>query len=90
MTNYRESMYAQQFKFYATEKGGPAEFGDQYVPELENVSVAKDVDTIRASIRDVIVNRLKMDPTKRYVAVGNAGDCVIYENDEISQMSDSG
>lgn len=30
------------------------------------------------------------DHTKRYVAVGDAGDSIIYENGEIDMVSDSG
>ena len=80
-------MYSQQFKLYA---GEVAQFGKQYVPELENISV-KPADTITAIMRGV-VKKLDVDVAlpKRFVAVGNCGDCVIYENDTISHVSDSG
>jgi hypothetical protein len=59
-----------------------------YVSELENISV-KPQDSIRTIMRDYL-QKANMDLTERYVAVGNCGDCVIYDNDSIIQVSDSG
>jgi hypothetical protein len=36
------------------------------------------------------VAQFGLDVHGRYVAMGNAGDCVIYDNGNIDQMSDSG
>ena len=77
-------MDKQQFKFHST----PNEIVNGYSPELENIS-AKDSTTIRETMVHYIETR-GLDVTKRYVAVGNCGDCVIYENGSIDQVSDSG
>lgn len=36
------------------------------------------------------IKKYNLDSHGRYVAMGNAGDCVIYDNGVIDQMSDSG
>lgn len=36
------------------------------------------------------ITEFNWDKSKRYVAVGDAGDCVIFENGIIDMVSDSG
>ena len=80
-------MDTQQFKFYPTNYTSELE-NISYSSELENIST-KDADSIRDLMLEFIESR-GLDATKRYVAVGNCGDCVIYENGVISQVADSG
>lgn len=77
-------MDTQQFKLHADH----CSFDKAYVPELENLST-KEKDSIIAIMKEYLLN-CEMDMSRRYVAMGNWGDCVIYENDSIMQVADSG
>jgi len=54
----------------------------------DNLSIM-EADKIETMMREYI-KIYNLDHTGRYVAVGDAGDCIIYDNDIIDQMSDSG
>ena len=83
-------MDTQQFKLYV---GEVAQFGGAYVKELENISTKTEdsILTIMRGMRGIKESLLSPEIIgDRWVAVGNCGDCVIYENDTIAQVSDSG
>jgi hypothetical protein len=77
-----ETTVNQKFKFY---RGSNLVY--EYSSELENLSI-KHHDIILQIMKDYI-RKCELDESKRYVAIGNAGDVVIYENGGITQLSDS-
>ncbi len=42
------------------------------------------------TIMESYIDKYKLSREERYVAVGDAGDCVIYDHGIIEQVSDSG
>lgn len=54
----------------------------------DNLSVMER-EELKERMRACIM-RYGLSLTGRYVAVGDAGDCVIYDNGDIDQVADSG
>lgn len=74
-------MFVQHFHLYISDK-------DAKYPMEDNLSFLP-FEEIKAKMLEYI-DKFQLNMDGRYVAVGDAGDCIIYENGDISQMSDSG